>query len=447
MSRRRGTAGLIGGAAATKLVVMALSGVLGIVTSKLIIGAFGTDVYAQYGLLTSFPSLLPFADLGIAAVIINSVAGATDPRRDPEVRRVLTTAFRVLLASGGAIALVGVAIGVAGLWPVLLGRGLLPGSGPLAATLCTVVFGLLLPLTVSQRVLVGLHRTSTQITSQLVVAPFMLVTIGATVLLAVPAGGYIAILSYLANASVSVICMIVVARALSPQLGDAIRDVPRLRAAPGAAIIGTTWPMLLQMVALPVAMQTDRLLLSHLTEGPELAQYNLASQLFGLVLQTISAAGIVLWPIYAKARAESALASPLAPTLAFAGGGLAVAAALGVLSPFLAGFVSSGRITLDGWIVGGFIAFVAVQAAKYPAGMYMTDKRGLVFQVVPILVMIPVNLGLSWVLIGAVGAGGTVIASAIAVAGCQLVPNLLWVRRDLARRRAELVREPVLVGE
>ena len=90
--------------------------------------------------------------------------------------------------------------------------------------------------------------------------------------------------------------------------------------------------------------------------------------------------------------------------------------ALAVLSPFLARFVSGGAITLDGWMLVGFVVFVGLQAAKYPVGMYMTDKTGLVFQVLPIVLMVPLNLGLSWWFIGQVGAAGPVLGSAISVA-------------------------------
>ena len=59
----------VGSTAAIKVVVMGLSGVLGIITSRMIIQNFGTDAYAQYGLLSTFPTLLPFADLGITKVV------------------------------------------------------------------------------------------------------------------------------------------------------------------------------------------------------------------------------------------------------------------------------------------------------------------------------------------------------------------------------------------
>jgi hypothetical protein len=75
-SRRGGAMAAVGSTAAMKVVVMGLSGVLGIITSRMIIQQFGTDAYAQYGLLSTFPTLLPFADLGIAAIVINAVAGS-----------------------------------------------------------------------------------------------------------------------------------------------------------------------------------------------------------------------------------------------------------------------------------------------------------------------------------------------------------------------------------
>ena len=432
----------VGSTAVMKVLVMGVSGIIGIVNSRLIIQNFGTDAYAQYGLLAALPALLPFADLGIAAVAINAVAGSSDPRSDPVVRRTLTTAFRILLLSGATIIGIGIVISVLGWWPLLLGQGLLPDGGSLAAMLCLGTFGLVLPLSVGSRILVGLGKTSTQVASQAVVAPAMFLGIATLVALSAPAGSFIAILSYIANGLASLICLLVAARMIKPQVGAALREVPFPRRYPGVPAIGVAWPMLVQMVALPIAMQTDRLLLSHLTTGTELAQYNLASQLFGLAVQTIAAAGVALWPIYARARSERRVESPLKPTIWFLAGGLAIGLALAVLSPWLTMFIAGDALTLDPWLIGGFVVFVALQAAKYPVGMYMTDQRGLTFQVWPILASIPLNLGLSWWLIGVVGAGGPIIGSAVSVLLCQVIPNLWFVSRDLRRRRADLAANP-----
>jgi O-antigen/teichoic acid export membrane protein len=432
---RKSLVSAVGSTAVTKVAVMGVSGVIGIFNSRLIVEHFGTAAYAQYGLLSALPSLLPFADLGIAAVVINAVAGASEPRTDENVRRTIVTALRILMISAAAIVAVSVLITAFGLWPLLLGSGLLATGGSLAAFLCLATFGIALPLTIGPRVLVGMNRNSTQIAATAVVAPFMLVSILLLIAFSVPAASMLAVLTYVAAGVSSAICVVIAARLLRPQFRGALREVIHPRRFPGVPAIGMAWPMLVQMVALPIAMQTDRLLLSHLTHGPQLAQYNLASQLYGIVISTIAAAGITLWPIYARARADLRIESPLKPTMWFTAGGLAMGLVVAAFTPMLAHFVAGDKIRLDFWLVGGFVVFVALQAAKYPVGMYMTDKRGLTFQVWPILVSVPLNLGLSWWLVGVLGAGGPIIGSAISVAACQLIPNLWYVVRDIDARR------------
>jgi hypothetical protein len=49
--------------------------------------------------------------------------------------------------------------------------------------------------------------------------------------------------------------------------------------------------------------------------------------------------------------------------------------------------------------------------------------------------LVPLNIAISWWLISLLGAAGPIIGSAISVAACQLIPNLCYVTRDLARRR------------
>ena len=434
--RERGLWGVVGSTATAKVVVMGLSGVLGLVTSRLIIEHFGTAAYAQYGLLTTLPNLVPFADLGIAAVVINAVAGSSDPQRDPQVHRTIVTAVRVLTGSAFAFLALAVLITLLGWWEPLLGEGLIADGGSTAAFVCMVLFAVALPLTVGQRILVGLRRTNQQVATQGIVAPFMLLAVGAMVVLAVPAGNMLAVFSYIASGLVSIVCLWLAGRALGSQLRTAFREVPRLRAVPSVPVIALAWPMLVQMVALPLAMQTQRILISHMTSGDELAQFHLASQLFGVILQTIAAAGLALWPLYAAARAQSRVESPVVTSLWFMGGGLLLAGALAAVTPWVVEFVTDGAFQLDGWLIAGFIAFVALQAAKYPVGMYMTDERGLRFQVIPVIVMVPLTLGLSWWLIGLLGAGGAVIALCISVAVCQVIPNLWYVRRDVVRRHA-----------
>ncbi|WP_026075165.1 lipopolysaccharide biosynthesis protein [Cellulomonas massiliensis] len=441
-ARPRGPWAAVGGTALVKVLVLGLSGVLGIVTSRLILSHFGEAAYAQYGLISALPNLLPFADLGIGAAVVNAIAESADPRRDVVVRRTMTSALRILLCSGGVIAVVSVVLGVTGVWPAILGDDLLPGTGAVAMW-SMVLFGLALPFTIGQRTLIGLGRNPAQIATQALVAPFIMLAVVVT-LAAGWSGTVLPLWSYVAAALVSVLCFLIARRLLGPQLGASVRDVPRRRAVPGVRVMHVAGPMLVQMIALPIAMQTDRLLLSHLATTTELARYNLASQFFGIVLQTISAAGVALWPIFAKHRSTGTIRSPFAAMWAFTGAALLVAGVLCAVLPWLTAFVSDGRITLPWQLVVAFVAFVAVQAAKYPLGMYMTDAAGLRFQVPPILVLVPANLALSWALIGPLGAAGPVVGSTVTVLLCQVLPNVWYVRRDLRRRREAASAQDVL---
>jgi len=56
---------------------------------------------------------------------------------------------------------------------------------------------------------------------------------------------------------------------------------------------------------------------------------------------------------------------------------------------------------------------------------------------------VPMNLAISWVLIGPFDAAGPILGSVISVILCQIIPYAWWVRRDVARRRRELTEQPV----
>ncbi|QCB94435.1 lipopolysaccharide biosynthesis protein [Cellulomonas shaoxiangyii] len=435
VERERSAVRQVGSTAVVKVAVMGVAGLAGIVTSRLVIEHYGVDAFAQYGLLTGLTGLMPFADLGVAAVIVNAVASAAHPRTDREVRRTITSAFRILLVSATVIATVAVLAGVLGWWPTLLGQGLMGDRGAVAATVCLLVFAVALPLGVGQRVLVALGRTAQQTALGGIASPLVLGGVAASVALAWSFGPYVAVFSYVANATVALVSLVLAARLLSPQVTAAARDVPRLRAVPGARVVDVAWPMLVQMIALPMAMQTDRLLLSHLAGTAELAEYNLGSQTFGLINQVVAAAGVALWPVYARARAAGKVESPARPAAVFTALATALGLLLWLVLPVVTQLITQGKIELSTPLAASFVLFVVVQAAKYPLGMYMTDAAGLRFQVAPIVAMVPLNLGLSWVLIAPLGAAGPVLGSAVSVLVCQVVPNAWYVRRDLARRR------------
>lgn len=417
-----------------KVLVMGLSGVLGVVTSRVIITGYGVEAYAQYGLISTLPNLLPFADLGIAAIVLNTVAESSDPRHDERVRRALTSAIRVLLGSSVVIAFLGVGIHLLGWWPTLLGDGLLPGGGAVVSA-CLIVFALALPLSVGARILVGLNLTPRQTAAQFVIAPSILACVVLCSALGLQAGGLLPLFSYLAAALSGLLCVVMAARAIAPQFGRAVAAVPDVRRYPGVPLIGLAAPLLVQVIADAVALQTGRLQVSHIAGTDALAEYNLAAQLFGIALQAVAAAGLALWPIFAKARADGEVRSPFVIAALFMAVGLVLGGLIALASPLLSDLVSDGQISLSWPLLVGFVGFTAAQALKYPLGMYMTDARGLRFQVVPNLAMVPVSVGIGWWLAGQIGAGGPIIGAVVAVMICQVGPMAWYVHADLRARR------------
>ena len=430
----------VGTTAVAKVVVMGVSGVFGLVNSSLIIRHFGADAFAQYNLLATFPTLMPFTDLGIGAVILNTVASSSDPAHDSTVRRTITTAVRVLLGSALVISTVGIVVMLLGAWPGLLGGKLMEGGGP-TATVCLIIYAAALPLSVGQRVIIGLGRSTTQVISQGVVSPAMSCFLLLAIVTGLGRGNAVSIYSYIANALVSVICIVVAWRATRPLFREALRDVPRLRSVRGVRIVNTAGPQLLQSLAIPIAFQTDQLLLSHLGQSQALAEYGLANRLFNMLTQTVMAAGVAMWPMFARARADKRVESPFKPAIAFSGGGFLLALVLVAITPWAARVMSGGEVVLPSVLVWAFAAYVAVEAGKQPLGMYMTDPRGLQFQVIPVLILVPMNLAISWVLIGPFDAAGPILGSVISVVLCQILPYAWWVRRDVARRRRELAQQ------
>ena len=64
-----------------QLLVLPVSALLGILVTRLIVENYGIAAFAQYGLLVGIGTLLPFADLGMAAAVVNAVAASDDVAR------------------------------------------------------------------------------------------------------------------------------------------------------------------------------------------------------------------------------------------------------------------------------------------------------------------------------------------------------------------------------
>ncbi len=423
--------------AGVKVLMLPVGAVLGLVITRLIITRYGETAFGQYGLLVGIANLLPFADLGLSAAIMNAVAGSDDPAHDEHVRATLISALRLLTLSGAVIVLAAAAITRLGDWRGLLGDGLSAQDGPQAAGLCLALIGVALPFGLGQRILTGLGRNHVTIILTGLNRPFALAALLVLMLLGVPIGGYVAVLVYGAALLVAVIGTVLAARQVRPAVRIALAQATRLRGVRGGRVFDVAWPMLLQMIALPIALQSDRIVLSHLSDLEQLNRYNLATQFFTPILLVMSSAGMTLWSVFARERSgiDRSGTSPRRMTMIFALLGSTAAVVVSLLSGVVARLATDGVVHLPVVLLLSFSVLMVAQGANYPLGMYITDAAGLRFQAYWILTMLPINLFLSIWLAGPLGASGPAIGSAVGVLACQVIPNWIYIGRRRSRGR------------
>ena len=413
-----------------KFVALGVSAVLGILITRIIITNFGTDVFAQYGLLVGLGALLPIGVLGVDAPIVNTVAVSDDVGNDRKLQSVLVSSIRVLLVAGAVLLAVVLLMSVFGLWDALLGDSLLVTSGAIAAALCMALWSLGMPFGIGAKVLAGLGKNYVTIAISGLQSPVVLLILMIALWVGADreSGSYIPVVSYAATLMIGVIATVIAAKMIRPALWKAFRGAPFPKRFPGAKIIDQAWPMTVIMIALPVGIQTDRIILSHVSTSAQLAEYNLASQMYTPIFALVSAAGFTLWPRFAAARAKGQDESPMQLSVVF--GCIAAVFCLGVslISPWLANFASGGEVTFGIWLLVAFSAWMIIQAFQYPFGMYLTDRHGLRFQALMVTLMLPFNLAFSWFLAEQYGAVGPVIGSAIGVLCFQVIANLIFVR-------------------
>lgn len=418
--------------AGARLVVLPISTVLGIVVTRLIIDNYGQAAYGQYMLLAGIAALIPFADLGITASIMNAVAGAKDPRNDDHLRATLITSLRILAGSTCTVIMVAIILTVSGAWTQILGEAVGHGAGSLAAGLCLGIIGITLTVSFGQRILIGLGLNHVMILVGGLQTPLVLITVLLVVRLDLPWGSFMAVISYAAAFLLASVQLILANRRIRPTLREALRGAVRLRTVRGARVWDTAWPLLVQMVTLPLAMQSGRVVLSHLGTLDDLTEYSLAWQMFNPIWAVAVAAGMSLWPIFARSRSLGQ-GAPSPFTLAVGFGAVAAVGCIAIwaASDFLSELASGGVIQLSTPMLLCFSLLMIVQAAKNPLGMYLTDSPGLRFQAYMSVGVLLVTITISVMITLRVGAIGPVIGSLAGVMIFQLGANWAFVRRRL----------------
>lgn len=414
---------------------MIIALVCGVLTTRMIIGDAGVDSFALYTLLTTIPSLLTFTDLGSGAVLVNAVAVSDDIRSDQKLRYQLTSVGRVLLAFAASAMAINTVLVISGAWELIFGdAGGRPGAS-LAAFYCVTIFCLGIPLGIWVRIMLGQRRNHVVILLQGLISPLTLLGVW----LMLTFGGenlhvYLAIASFAAALIVAVLGTLITARSTSPLIPAAAKMVLRPRRFPGVRVMDVGWPMLAQMVTYPIAVGSQRYIIAQLGGPSDVAEYGVAGQVFFALNGLVMAGGLALWPLFARRRRDGDLQrGPFLLSALFAFSVALATVLIWLISPWLFGFITQGELTVAPTTVFAFGLMIMMTAAVYPLGMFIMDKPGIRFQVIPTLSMAAVGVSLAFVLTPLLGIAGPLIGVAFALLTCQLIPFSIYIVRHRTR--------------
>lgn len=392
-------------------------------TSRLVIHHYGVDAFNAFSLVLSLIFLIPLNNLGVGASITNAYA-SEGPDSDHS-RRVTVTAARVLAVSSTCTAFAATGLGAFGLWPKLIGHA----SGPnLYAAIAMVIYASSFLPGLGQSMLLGVHRTHVTVIVQTFFTPIILLgTIG--IIAAGWSGSALMLLPPASLVAVNVITAAFASRDTGVHWSFVFRRLPFRRAYPGASIRALTGPVLIFTLSNPIALQSDRIVLSHVSDAHAVAAYSLMMQIFGPVITLVGASAQPLWPIYAKARAEGKPGPKLARVLfVFCGAAFVIGLMLAAISNPVAKVISGHQIDLGHLLpVTGVLAAVTA-GLSFPIAMSLMHPAGARIVGALALIALPTNLVLSVILAKAWGAAGPLLATVIVGVCIQAIPGLLFSR-------------------
>lgn len=405
-----------------------------LLASNVVLSHYGVSGFVEYQVVLAVGLLLlGVSDLGVGAALTTAFATAEDEPSREHRTRVLRTCLRTVVAVAILVEVLNAAVALGGWWPGFVDAA--PDSdGHLWLTFA--VFGLCIPLGLGRSVLLGCGRNALAVALASSYPIFVLglifvcasrdadqrwILVTPAVALAVTQG-----LIFLASGRVGRISW-----------RHAAREVFSRDRFPGTRIRDYALAMFLISATAAVTLNADRVVLSHVSTGEEVARFALAMQIFAPALGLATASVSPLWPLYERARAAGSQGPSVAWVLAGFGGGIAlVCAPLVVIAPAAGDLISDGLVPISLSLALACAAATVVHAATAAVAMTRMDRAGLRFIGVACALSVPPNVGLSMVLGHAWGAVGPMVANIVVVTLMQGIPILLlrvWRPAPLGR--------------
>lgn len=425
-------------AGGARMIVLPITGLSHLVIARLITAAAGIDQFGVVMLIATLSQPLAFADLGAGAAVATARAQVPEAGAE-QFRRKTLTAIRTTMCSACVLTVVVVAMSLTNAWPALLGvRSTESGrSLDVAVALTLLAFAVGLPFSLGTHILRGSGRMHQAVLLAGLSTPAALGLTATLYALHAPPLAY-ALPIPIGTMLSFVFSAMVVRRSDGSIISGVVRQAFRPRRFRGLPISAIAAPWVLVTIGMPIALQSDRIVLSHRVDLASLSNYSYAAQLYLPIQSVVVVAALALWPHFAV---ENQLAATVRKTwltgLAILGtAGALAAVGFVLLSPYVIAWMSTEAASPPASLLVAFAVLLVVQSAHATTGMMLISPKGLRFQAVCMIALVVTNLPLSWMLAPRLGPSGPVFASALTVAVCQLIPGIIAANRAISRRQA-----------
>jgi O-antigen/teichoic acid export membrane protein len=419
----------LAGPLAARLLTYPISIGCSLLTAGLLIQGGSVEDYAGYTLVASILPLLAFLDLGFGGAVTNwaaeysnsgiASASLSTRSRRPSRLRLRSRLAHSLRVTAIPMTLCSLLALVVLIWAVASDTFLLDIPGGILMV-ALVIYCLTIPFSILSKILIGTGHTSTWIVVQLIQPITALIAVAVAVTLREAAWAPVV-------PSIALLAMCLLGSIYGVKSARLPFSVALYRYPEGLKkeekLFSAAWPMMIILVANPLALSTDRLILSQVATTDDVASYSLAAQMFSPALALLSATGLSLWPIFAGRRFRGETSRPWGMAAGFGVTALVLSAVLYLLSPLFARLLAADKIELPTSLLLCLAASFVVQAIQLPLGMSMMQGQELRFQALLLVLMFIAKFALSFALVPVFGPGGPALATAISIFLCQVLPG------------------------
>ncbi len=395
------------------------------VSARIVFADAGAVAFGVVMLIATLQTLIPFADLGLGAPVINAVA-KTSMLGAAAVKSVLARAFALLSTVALCLSFILTGLFLSGIANSVAEALSVPGSGVfLYIAALTIAWSF--PLGLGYRILIGLQRTHVAVLLGLIAPALVL---AAVLAVSGTSGPHVGIYLVIWPASTLVLNAIMLLVSLAP-LRRALQ-APTSNVATRIPLLGSSISMLIIGICMPLMLQSPRVVLAIFGTPEELTTYSVDAQLQAPLIGLIVTLATPLWPQFTQLTENSRSTRRLwmKSLASFAAAGILLCAGFLIVQPLYLSFVSHGAIEQNSLLAGALGALIFLLSVLYPTLMLLNDGSRIRVQALSLFVAAATALPLSIWWTSLFGAAGPPLAALTALTVATILPLTLYAEKS-----------------